>query len=84
VPILFALVKFGEMSSYHTLATKIEAVLMSIAVFLLFIADIAWPFRLAVIFQIFVAVEEIAITLLLPKLQSNVRSLWQVIKQKQP
>jgi len=84
VPILFALVKFGEMLSYHTLATKIEAVLMSIAVFLLFIADIAWPFRLAVIFQIFVAGEEIAITLLLPKLQSNVRSLWQVIKQKQP
>lgn len=84
MPILFALVKFGEMSSYHTLATKIEAVLMSIAVFLLFIADIAWPFRLAVIFQIFVAGEEIAITLLLPKLQSNVRSLWQVIKQKQP
>ena len=84
VPILFAFVKFGEISSYHTLATKIEAVLMSIAVFILFIADISWPFRLAVIFQFFVAGEEIAITLLLPKLQSNVRSLWHVIKQKQP
>ena len=82
LPILISFVKFGEMSSYHTLATKIEAVLISIAVFILFIADIAWPFRVAVIFQIFVAGEEIAITLLLPKLQSNVRSLWHVLKQK--
>jgi hypothetical protein len=54
---------------------------MSTAIFILFIADIAWPFRLTAISQIFVAGEEIAITLLLPKLQSNVRSLRHVIKQ---
>ena len=84
LPIIFTLVKFGKIASYHTLAAKIQAVLISITVYILFIADIAWPFRLAVIFQFFVASEEIVITLLLPELKSNVRSLWHVIKQKQP
>jgi CDP-diacylglycerol--glycerol-3-phosphate 3-phosphatidyltransferase len=82
LPILIVLIKFGEISSYHTWATKIQAVLMCSAIFLLFMADIAWPFRLTAITQIFVAGEEIAITLLLPELKSDVKSLWHVIKQR--
>jgi hypothetical protein len=51
------------------------------APFLLFIADIAWPFRFAAMALALSACEELAITLRLPRLQSNVRSYWHVARQ---
>jgi hypothetical protein len=54
---------------------------MSVAVFIKFIFDISWPFVCAAIVQTLVACEEVAITLRLSKLESNVRSFWHLIKQ---
>jgi uncharacterized membrane protein AbrB (regulator of aidB expression) len=76
VPLLSGFVKFRRLPSYSTLGAKAAAVLMSIAVLLLFIADIAWPFRCAVIAQAIVACEEVAITLRLSEPRSNVPSYW--------
>jgi hypothetical protein len=73
--------KFQRLPSYHTWAAKTAAVLMSVAVFILFIFDISWPFYCAAILQALVACEEVAITLRLSKLESNVRSYWHLIKQ---
>lgn len=81
VPLVAALVKFGRLTNYHTWAAKAVAVLMSLALFLLFIADIAWPFRFAAVALGLSACEELAITLRLPQLQSNVRSYWHVVRQ---
>jgi CDP-diacylglycerol--glycerol-3-phosphate 3-phosphatidyltransferase len=81
IPILAGFAKFQRLPSYHTWAAKTAAVLMSIAVFTLFIFDTSWPFHCAVIVQALVACEEIAITLRLSKLESNVRSFWHLIKQ---
>jgi CDP-diacylglycerol--glycerol-3-phosphate 3-phosphatidyltransferase len=82
VPLIVGFIKFRRLPSYHTWGAKTAAVLMSIAFFILFITDISWPFRCAALFQALVACEEVAITMQLSELQSNVRSLWHVIQIK--
>jgi CDP-diacylglycerol--glycerol-3-phosphate 3-phosphatidyltransferase len=81
VPIVVGLLKFRQLTSYHVWSAKLVAVLMSIAIFFLFMSDIAWPFRFAAVLLGLSACEEIAITLWLPELRSNVRSVWHVIRQ---
>ena len=79
LPVLAGSIKFKKLPCYHTWAAKIQAVLMCVALFTLFITDIAWPFRCAVILQYFVSIEEIAITLRLKEQRYNVRSFWHLI-----
>ena len=79
LPALAGSIKFKRLPCYHTWAAKIQAVLMCVALFTLFITDIAWPFRCAVILQYFVSIEEIAITLRLKEQRYNVRSFWHLI-----
>ena len=81
VPLVIGLLKFGRLPSYHTWLAKTAAVLMSAAVLILFLANIAWPFRYAAIAQAIVACEEVLITLHLCELRSNVRSFWHVARQ---
>jgi CDP-diacylglycerol--glycerol-3-phosphate 3-phosphatidyltransferase len=80
VPILAGLAKFRQAPSYHTWAAKGSAVLMSVAAFVLFITEIAWPFRLAALVQALEAFEEVLITIELPVPQGNVHSLWHARK----
>jgi phosphatidylglycerophosphate synthase len=82
VPILAGLAKFRRIPSYHTWGAKISAVLMSGAAFILFITEIAWPFRCAALVQALEACEEVLITIQLPALQGNVHSLWHARKIK--
>lgn len=79
-PILAGLFKFKKIPSYHTWGAKTAAVIMSVAVLILFIFEIAWPFRVAAIVQALVAVEEILITNQLSELKDNVQSLWHILK----
>lgn len=81
VPLVVGLIKFGCLTSYHTWAAKTVAVLMSVSIFLLFLTDIAWPFRLTVLGLCLAACEEVAISMKLPRLQSNVKSYWHVRRQ---
>lgn len=81
LPPAIGLLKFGRLTSYHTWSAKAVAVVMSLAVFALLIADLAWPFHVAAVLLCLSAVEEIAITLRLPELRSNVRSYWHVTRQ---
>ena len=80
LPLVFGFAKFKRLPSYHTWAAKVSAVLMSAAVFILFIFDISWPFHFAAILQAIVAFEEISITLLLPERHCNIPSFWHSIK----
>ena len=82
LPIAAGVVKFRRIPSYHTWSAKSAAVLMSVAIFILFVAEIAWPFRCAAIFQALVACEEILITIRLSELQGNVKSLWHVVRMQ--
>lgn len=76
VPIAIGFAKYRRLTSYHTWAAKLSAVVMSISALLLFLADIAWPFRCAALFQVLEAVEEIAITFVMPRWESNIPTLW--------
>jgi CDP-diacylglycerol--glycerol-3-phosphate 3-phosphatidyltransferase len=71
--------KFRTATSYHTWAAKLAALLVGGSVILLFAGWSPWLFRLATPVSIYAALEEIAITVVLPKSRSNVRSFWYIV-----
>ncbi len=73
--------KFGRFTSYHTWGVKLAAASMGLSLYVLFLGGPAWPFRVAAVICILAAVEEIALTLLLSEPESNVRSVWDVLKR---
>lgn len=80
LPALVGYIKFGGFTSYHTWAVKFAAAFMAFTLYVLFAGGPVWPFRIAAILCVIAAAEEIAISFLLPKPISNVRSVWDVIK----
>jgi len=81
VPLVICLLKFHRISSYHTWLAKFSAVLMVPAIYLLFLEISPWPFRIAAMIQLLMAIEEIAITLYLKQLETNVRTIWHLINK---
>ncbi len=80
LPAITGFGKFGRFTSYHTWAVKLAAASVGLSLYLMFLGGPAWPFRMAAVLSLMAALEEIAITLLLSKPESNVRSLWTVLK----
>ncbi len=81
LPAFFALAKFGKLASYHTWITKVSAVLMSAGVVLFLGFENALLFHIAIYFLVIEMVENIAITMILPKPKSNIHSIWHVWKE---
>ena len=54
---------------------------MGLTLYVLFLGGPVWPFRLAAVICILAALEEVALTLLLSEPESNVRSVWDVLKR---
>ena len=81
LPTLVGLVKFGCFTSYHTWAVKLSVFAMGSGLYILFFGGPAWPFRMAALLCFLAAVEEVAITLLLPCRESDVRSIWHVMQK---
>jgi len=81
LPAGVGILKFGRFTSYHTWGVKIAAASMGLTMFVLFLGGPAWPFRVAAVICIVAAVEEIVITWLLPEPESNLRSVWDVLKR---
>ena len=79
VPIGVGLLKFRRLTSYHTWGAKLSAVLMGGSALLLFTDGPTWPFHLATLVLVLEAVEEIAITTVLPRWTSDVRSLGRAL-----
>ena len=65
IPLMIALMKFGEYPSYHTWGAKVAAVLIAPAYYMLILIDADTWFRLVILFYLLVAAEEILITLVL-------------------
>lgn len=82
-PPLIGMIKFHAFTSYHTWLVKVAVVSIGLAFFILFIFDIAWPFQIATIICVLAAIEEIAITLYLTEIRSDIRSLWHVIHDRE-
>lgn len=76
------MIKFGRLTSYHTWLVKLAAASVGVSLFILFLLGPVWPLRIAAFVSLGAALEEIVITLLLPEPESNVRSLWNVLKKR--
>ena len=74
----YALGKFGEYPSYHTLGAKTAAVLMAPAYYSLTLLGWDLFFQAVIVFHIMVAFEEMAITAMLDRPRTNVRSILNV------
>ncbi|MFA6164345.1 MAG: CDP-alcohol phosphatidyltransferase family protein [Methylobacter sp.] len=81
LPAFAGIYKFGRFTSYHTLGVKLAALSMGLTLYLMFLGGPVWPFRVAAVICILAAIEEIIITLLLSVPESNLRSVWDVLKR---
>ncbi|MEJ2500200.1 MAG: CDP-alcohol phosphatidyltransferase family protein [Campylobacterales bacterium] len=81
LPAAVSIFKFHRFASYHTLITKITAVLMSLGIFALLVFDVSWPFHIAVGMLVIEAVENIAITLALDAPRTDIASYWTLRKR---
>lgn len=83
LPGIFGFIKFRQMITYHTWMSKIMAVFMSMSIVMLLFVKEPLLFHIAVFVLVLEALENILITLVLKKPQTNVRSLWHVLRQKE-
>jgi len=80
LPVLIGFMKFHIFTSYHTLSVKLAVAITVISYILLFTEILDWPFRIAALFCIYAAIEQIAITLLIRHEHVDVSSVWQALK----
>jgi len=71
--------KYGRLTSYHSLGGKISAVLMAGSIILWFFGGPEILFQIALVFSLLSGVEQIAMTLILPHWQPNVLTLWHAV-----
>ena len=76
MPTAIAYAKYRAVPGYHTYSVKLGAIGMGLGAGLLLILDFAWPFRVAALFQLVCAVDELGITLLLAECRHDVPSVF--------
>lgn len=72
LPTAIAYAKYRAVPGYHTWSVKVGSVAMGISVPLLLLFDFAWPFRIAALWQVVCAIDELAITSLLADCHNDV------------
>jgi cardiolipin synthase (CMP-forming) len=75
VPIVYGFIKYGTLTSYHTRGAVIAAYAVGGATIILFAGGPTWPLRIAAAVLVAAELEEIAITTVLPRPVTMVRSL---------
>ena len=80
LPVLIGFIKFHTFTSYHTWSVKLAVAITIVGYILLFSGLLDWPFRIAALFCLYAAIEEIAITLLIHHEHVDVRTVWQALK----
>lgn len=80
LPVFVGFIKFRLFTSYHTWSVKLAVFVTVISYVLLFAGLLDWPFRLAAVFCLYAAIEEIVITLLIHHEHVDVRTVWQALK----
>jgi CDP-diacylglycerol--glycerol-3-phosphate 3-phosphatidyltransferase len=74
LPLAAGLAKFRAVPSYHTWLAKGTAIALAGAMLSIHLGGPLWPLRLATALAVASALEEVAITALLPRLHADVRS----------
>ena len=76
IPNAWGLLRFRRLLGYHTLSAKGSGVLLAVGAVLLFIGLTPIPFRVAAFVELAVAAEYIAISLILPQWNGEMKSAW--------
>ncbi len=79
-PIAVGLAKYGRFTNHHTWAGKLSGWLLALSAVVLVAGGPAWPFRAAVAVVVLADVEEVAITMLLPRWRSSVPTVWHALR----
>ncbi len=82
LPVLIGFIKFHTVTSYHTWSVKLAVAITVTSYILLFSGLLDWPFRIASLFCLYAAIEQIAITLLNHRKLVDVRTVWHALKHK--
>jgi phosphatidylglycerophosphate synthase len=82
LPTAIAYLKYRAVPGYHTWSVKLGAIAMGISVPLLLLFDVAWPFRVAALFQIVCAADELGITLLSAECRNDVPSVLHAVQRR--
>ncbi len=82
LPALIGFIKFHRFTSYHTWSVKLAVAVTVVAYVLLFSGLLDWPFRVAALFCLYAAIEEVAITLLIRHEHVDVRTMWQALRYR--
>ena len=82
LPTAVAYLKYRAVPGYHTASVKLGAIAMGIAVPLLLLFDVGWPFRVAALFQVVCAIDELGITWLSPACRTDVPSVLHALRQR--
>ena len=78
-----ALLRYGRLSSFHTLLSKVAGYLLGIFVGVLFVFGFQpWLLYLAVGVSVAGNLEELALLALLPEWRPDVRGLWWVLRER--
>ena len=80
LPVLVGFIKFHAVISYHTWSVKLAVAITIVSYILLFTEILIWPFKIAALFCLYAAMEEIAITLLVRRELTDVRTVWHALK----
>lgn len=79
-PGIAGLVKYRQLTSYHTWLVKFAVLTTSLSILVLILQGPALPFRAASLVCLAAGAEEVIITLVLDKPRSDVRSLFHVLR----
>lgn len=82
LPVVVGLLKFRMLAGYHTWSVKLAVAVTVLAYILLFTGLLDWPFRVAAFVCLWAALEEVAITLLMPRYHADVRSVWKALEYR--
>ena len=81
---IYALVRYGKLSSFHTYAAKLAAILQGCFLLLLFFLrePVYWLFYIAAVATIVDLIEEIILVWMLPKWTANVKGIFWIMRGK--
>ena len=84
IQILLAFIRYGKMSSFHTYAAKLAALLQGLFMILLFLLPepVYILFYLAIFVTAFELIEESILVVLVPEWTVNLKGLYWVLKKK--
>ena len=82
LPTALAFLKYRAVPGYHTWSVKLGSVAMGVSAPLLLLFDVPWPFRVAALFQIVCALDELGITWLFDDCRNDVPSFFHALRMR--